>query len=135
MHGAGTKRNIKFDESNLSLYMDVNIPTGNGWMRVSPAMARQEKDANQQEEERKTRRKLRAPMPVPTGGNAAALMSKTPAGQPLVGGHNGKTPNFADDLEKLQRKYSQFPTGRNNGGENFGSHRGPGRGQQEGMDM
>ena len=38
-HGPGNKRNIKFEDASLSLYMDVKLPDDPNWIQVSPEMA------------------------------------------------------------------------------------------------
>ena len=130
IHGNGTKRNIKFDEEYLSLYMDVLVPNQKEWMRVSPQMAKKERELNKEEIERTTRRRLRAPLAPPTvgsvatGSNTIPGPTRLPAGQPLIGGHTGKTQNFMDDLS---RRYSGATAGdRNN---SFTQHRGSNRGK------
>lgn len=37
----GIKRNIKFDENDLTLYMDIQIKEGTAWRRVKPLQAKE----------------------------------------------------------------------------------------------
>ena len=61
-HGPGTRRNIRFDEENVSLYMDILLPGENkNWLRVSPKMARDERNDHQRKNEMSTRMQLRPP--------------------------------------------------------------------------
>ena len=113
IHGVGTKRNIKFDEEHDSFYMDVLVPNQEEWLRVSPQMAKRERETSREEDERKTTRRLRAPLAPPaiasnqgTGANAVPATTRLPAGQPLIGGYTGMTPNFTADMEKISKKYS-----------------------------
>jgi len=110
-HGLGTQRSIKFDEANTSLYMDVRVPSQDGWMRVSPHMARLEKEENQAEADKRTRRRLKPPLrkELPRSGCVPA-QTRTPAEHPLIGDHTGKTDNFMKDLEELNNGYSGLPT-------------------------
>ena len=139
VHGNGTKRNIKFDEECLSLYMDVLVPNQREWMRVSPQMAKKEREANKEETERITRRRLRAPLAPPgsssaaTGANAVPAPTRLPAGQPLIGGHTGRTQNFMDDLNNLSKKYSGVAASDRNG--SFTQHRGNNRDRDRDMPM
>ena len=106
-HGQGTRRNIKFDEEKMSLYMDVKLPgEKTNWLRVSPEMAKEEKMESQEQRDNQTRMQLR------TTRNSGQDITSTrlPAGQPLINGANGKTPNFQDDLERLRRKNKQANT-------------------------
>ena len=67
-------------------------------------MAKQERLKQNNEVEQVTRRRLRIPqrsnqLPAPV------------AGQPLIGGHTGKTPNFTRDLDRLAKQYSGMKGG------------------------
>lgn len=41
-HGPGVKRSIKFDDLEMSLYMDVKLPDESSWLKVDYATAREE---------------------------------------------------------------------------------------------
>ena len=49
-HGEGTKRHIKFDDHEASLFINVKLPGDEVWSRVSPAMAKADLDLNAREE-------------------------------------------------------------------------------------
>ena len=49
-HGVGTKRHVKFDDFEGSLYMNVKLPGDHDWTRVSPDMAREDLTASMREE-------------------------------------------------------------------------------------
>ena len=40
VHGNQTKKYVKFDEANLSLYLDVRLPDAEEWIQISPTQAR-----------------------------------------------------------------------------------------------
>ena len=108
-HGRGTKRNIRFDEENQSLIMHVRLPNKeNEWLHVTPAMAKAEKEENKAEEEKNTRRKLKNTTVRPRPLQLAT--SRTPAGNPVQGGYSGKTQNFIDDMDRIEKRYANLPT-------------------------
>ena len=39
-HGDGTRRHVKFDDENKSLFLNVKLPGDDSWSKVSPAVAR-----------------------------------------------------------------------------------------------
>ena len=49
-HGVGTKRHVKFDDFEASLYINVKLPGDTEWSRVSPAMAKADLDQSSREE-------------------------------------------------------------------------------------
>ena len=49
-HGAGTKRHIKFDDFNGSLYTNIKLPGDQTWTHVMPQMAREDLEASLKEE-------------------------------------------------------------------------------------
>ena len=49
-HGEGTKRHVKFDNFEASLYINVKLPGDTEWSRVSPAMAKTDLDQSSREE-------------------------------------------------------------------------------------
>lgn len=44
LHGSETKKYIKFDEANLSLYLDVRLPDSDEWLQITPSQARMLKE-------------------------------------------------------------------------------------------
>ena len=72
-HGTGVKRNIKFDDGEMSLYMDLKLPSEPEWMRVDPEIAREELKHVKNQESQNTRRRISSlsaadssPIPSPT---------------------------------------------------------------------
>ena len=59
-HGEGTKRHIKFDDFNASLYAVIKLPGDQQWTRVSPDTARKDLEASFRKEEESTQLKLAA---------------------------------------------------------------------------
>ena len=57
-HGEGTKRHIKFDDFNASLYSVVKLPGDQQWTRVSPETARKDLEASFKKEEESTQQRL-----------------------------------------------------------------------------
>ena len=57
-HGAGTKRHVKFDDYNGSMYVNVKLPGDATWTRVSPNMAKDDLEASIREEQRANGKRL-----------------------------------------------------------------------------
>ena len=57
-HGEGTKRHIRFDDFNASLFAIVKLPGDTKWTRVTPRMARQDLDASFREEDMANQKRL-----------------------------------------------------------------------------
>ena len=57
-HGAGTKRHIKFDDFEGTLYANIKLPGDSSWTRVTPAMARDDLGASLREENANTQKRL-----------------------------------------------------------------------------
>ena len=49
-HGEGTKRHVRFDDFEASLYINVKLPGDTEWSRVSPALAKADLDQSSREE-------------------------------------------------------------------------------------
>ena len=89
-HGMGTRRNIRFDEENLSLYMDVLLPGAEQkWLRVSPQMAEEAKRENQQNNDMATKWLLRAPRQRRLGSSISGP-SGSRSGTPATGLGQGR---------------------------------------------
>lgn len=50
MHGRQTKRYIRCDNEELSLYMEIRLPDSPLWLRITPELARELKQQNDREE-------------------------------------------------------------------------------------
>ena len=86
-HGEGTKRHIKFDDHEASLYINIKLPGDTSWARVSPAMAKNDLDQTTREESARLFKRITAtatsgprqrlavpaPAPGPSSSSAAAL--------------------------------------------------------------
>ena len=59
-HGIGTKRHIKFDDFNGSLFTNIKLPGDSSWTRVTPAMTREDLGASLREENAHTQKRLAA---------------------------------------------------------------------------
>ena len=57
-HGEGTKRHIKYDDFNASLYAVIKLPGDDHWTRVSPETARCDLEASFRKEEESTQLRL-----------------------------------------------------------------------------
>ena len=57
-HGVGTKRHIKFDDFNGSLYTNIRLPGDETWTKISPKTAQEDVLASMQEENSFTRKRL-----------------------------------------------------------------------------
>ena len=96
-HGEGTKRHIKFDDTDASLFINVKLPGDDMWSRVSPAMAKADLTQTTREESARLmkrisagngqgpRQRLAAPAPTPgqrprTSGGAPPASAQDAAG-------------------------------------------------------
>ena len=59
-HGEGTKRHVKFDDYEGSLYANIKLPGDTTWTRVSPEMARKDLHASMNEESIANQKRLAA---------------------------------------------------------------------------
>ena len=59
-HGVGTKRHIKFDDFNGSLFTNIKLPGDSSWTRVTSAMAREDLGASLRKENTHTQKRLGA---------------------------------------------------------------------------
>ena len=95
MTGKGFKRNIRYNDDEMNLYMDINFPDQDKWIRVSAKMAKEEKIQSTVENEEEARRMIKERLsrvkPWLTGANAD-----------LVGGGGAaEEEEMADDLEEV----------------------------------
>ena len=83
-HGEGLKRQIKFDDSANSFYMDVRLPNNNEWLRVSGEMAREERSAIERTQAARTR--IRLSSNTSSNGNGVDSPSEmdTTPGSPVI---------------------------------------------------
>ena len=58
LHGNGLKRNVKYDDPNLSLVLDVKLPDSEDWMRLDWALVREQRAEINQEAAATFRRRL-----------------------------------------------------------------------------
>ena len=102
-HGVGTKRHIKFDDLEASLFINVKLPGDTAWSRVSPAMAKADQESSAREESARImkrisssqhaahngpRQRLAAPMAV-AAANDVPNDSATPG--PIIAASNHST--------------------------------------------
>ena len=59
-HGTGTKRHIKFDDYNGSLFTNIKLPGDTSWTKVTPAMAREDLGASLRKKNAHTQKRLAA---------------------------------------------------------------------------
>ena len=57
-HREGTKRHIKFDDYEASLFINVKLPGDDRWTRISPATARADQENSSREESARILRKI-----------------------------------------------------------------------------
>ena len=57
-HGQGTKRHIKFDDYQGSLYANIKLPGDTSWTKVTPCMAKEDLESSIREEQRAQGRRL-----------------------------------------------------------------------------
>lgn len=59
-HGRLTRRYIKYDEEEYSLFMELRLPESPVWLRITPELARELKQQNNREELQQERKQLTA---------------------------------------------------------------------------
>ena len=69
IHGKQTRRYVKYDEEEYSLYMELRLPGSPVWLRIIPELARELKQQNDREEIQQARKQLTARGPRITGSN------------------------------------------------------------------
>ena len=112
-HGAGTKRHIKFDDYNGSMFANIKLPGDATWTRVSPSMARYDLEASMREEQRTNgkrlaskllpgpRERLNRPMiEAETAPNASEEPTRTGAPGPLPPQFGGRRPRWMAPTDK-----------------------------------
>ena len=57
-HGEGTKRHVKFDDVENSLYMNIKLPGDETWSKVTPQMAKADLDSTTRAESAKILRRI-----------------------------------------------------------------------------
>lgn len=111
-HGEGTKRHVKFDDFEGSLYVNIKLPGDESWTRISPEMARLDLERSLKEENLKNQNRLAAkllpgprerlnlPMPLRLPNVEPGPAAPWPAARLTMGGE-GKRPRWrapgADD--------------------------------------
>lgn len=74
--GEGFKRNLRFDDDEMRLFMDICLPRQEEWIRVSAKMARDDKAPTAVKDEEEARKKIAAGLenlPVLTGANSEPM--------------------------------------------------------------
>ena len=101
-HGPGTRRHVKFDDFNASLFTNVKLPGDANWTRVTADMARSDLDASMREEGLATQKRLasklvpgpRERLSRPMTTRTEALLGPPPSEAP-VAGPSGKRPRWS----------------------------------------
>ena len=81
-HGAGLKRSIKFDDSALTMFMDVKLPNSDEWMKIGWNLAREELSLIDSKNAASTRRRL---MSSTSSNNESESQDTLPSTAPLTG--------------------------------------------------
>ena len=104
-HGEGTKRHVKFDDFEGSLYVNIKLPGDESWTRISPEMARVDLERSMKEENMKNQNRLAAkllpgprerlnfPMPVRLTNVEPGLAVPRLSARTAVGGE-GRRPRW-----------------------------------------
>ena len=92
-HGPGTKRNIKFQDDENTMYIDVCLPAGDHWHRIPHEEAKKYRDKIMAERAKEARLSLEGPptrIPVETGANRTPLGTSSRRNEPSGwGGSSG----------------------------------------------
>ena len=84
-HGTGTKRHVKFDDVDGSLFMNIKLPGDEAWSKVTVETARLDMEKTARDESASVLRRIQSkPMPqkVPLNGPRERLAVLAPAGDP-----------------------------------------------------
>ena len=74
--GEGFRRSIKFNDDEMSLYMDICLPRKEEWIRVTAGMAKEDRGTATIEDEETARRKIQEGLnmlPLLTGANSVPV--------------------------------------------------------------
>ena len=75
LHGEGTKRYVKYDEANLSLYLDVRTPESEEWFQITPAQAKELQELRDQSNMKRLYKSLRVDSGSSSGASSGASTS------------------------------------------------------------
>ena len=81
-HRVGTKRHIKFDDDEASMFINIKLPGDESWTRVSPATARADQESSSREESARVLKRITGPNPPALSGPRQRLAA--PAIDPLT---------------------------------------------------
>ena len=91
-HGKGTRRNIKFNDDDNTLYLDICLPGEDFWHRIPHTEARDYRQRIQTEKSRQSRLSLEGPPRpgasvnrIPLGNGGASRLAQTPRGHEMDG--------------------------------------------------
>ena len=103
-HGPGTKRHIKFDDYEGSLFANIKLPGDQTWTRVTAGMAREDLRASLEEEGNATQKRLASKLipgprerlgrPMAVGTTTRLSRAELPAPPPTAG-PSGKRPRWS----------------------------------------
>ena len=80
-HGQGTKRHIKFDDYQGSLYAIIKLPGDTTWTKVTPSMAREDLESSIREEQQAQGRRMAAKLiPGPRERLSIPMIATIPSG-------------------------------------------------------
>ena len=82
-HGAGTRRHVKFDDVDRTIYLNVRLPDDDSWSRVSIELARKGLRTREMMSNEDLERRLDIAGPITTRPRAASL-ALPPADVPMT---------------------------------------------------
>ena len=80
--GEGLKRNMRFNDDNESIYMDVKLPKEEEWLRVTPPLAKDEMGRVDRKQNSDIRRRLAESSPSKPHPRQGLLRGRPPGSQP-----------------------------------------------------
>ena len=97
-HGVGTKRHIKFDDEEASLFINIKLPVDEAWTKVTPATARVDQESDSRDQSARILKRITGWCSAPKDGprQRLAAPARAPGGPASSNATAGNTPHNQD---------------------------------------